>query len=728
MRTIPSLFLMIGLFLIQNSATAQEVDHWETVVFAEDDWHYRLGYSEPPSNWMEAQFNESVWSVSMGGFGYGDGDDNTLISSGSFQSIYIRRKFDLIDIDEIEQAILHADYDDGFVAYLNGVEIARDNMDGSFPAYNANTITDHEAQLYQGNQPTPFAMSKEKVVQFLQTGSNILAIQIHNVDFYSSDFSSNFFFSVGVNVEKMQYAPTPDWFVAPFHDSNLPIIKISTNGLTIPDEPKVVAHMGIVDNGPGNRNAVFTDDNNGYNGQIYIEARGASSQFFFPKKGYGFETQDEDGNNNNVELLGMPEENDWILHGPYSDKTLIRNVLMYHLGRGMDQWAPRTRFCELFLNENYQGIYVLMEKIKRDENRVDIAKLTSEDNVGDELTGGYIVQVDREELGNSWISPYSPNPAIVYQHPNADDLTSSQENYIRQHITDFEDNLRSNNFDDPDFGYNQFINVGSFIDHILAIELARDVDGYRLSSFLHKDKDSNGGKIVAGPLWDFNLGFGNADYCDGVETTGWVYDDRNCGNDQPFWWDRLLEDENFRNQMSCRWDELRSGVWQTQTILDFIDSQATLLDETQARNFNRWPVIGSYVWPNPFVGRTYHDEIDYLKRWTTSRLDWMDANMPGDCFLSSIDDLRGDFELLVNPNPFEFGTEFILNGSNDLIGGEIQIFDTYGTEVRNIELIDPIRTYWDGTNSKGVDLPSGMYFYLLSKEGENIHSGKISKM
>ncbi len=723
MKYISFCFLFLCFFT--NQLFSQAIDHWETVVFAEDIWKYRVGDSEPPSDWFETNFDDSNWDEGQGGIGYGDGDDNTNIQSTI--SIYMRKDFDIVDISHLEMALFHADYDDGFIAYLNGVEIARANMEGDFPAFNATTPTQREAQMYDGGLPVPFTLSKDKIIQCLQNGNNTLAIQVHNRGINSSDLSSLFFFSVGVNQTVMNYSPTLSWFTPPFLSSDLPIIKINTFGEQIPDEPKIVAHMGIIDNGPDNRNYIFSDSLNGYDGQIAIETRGASSSNF-PKKNYGFETQTSQGENNNVNLLGMPKENDWILHGPYSDKSLIRNVLAFHLGNLTDRWAPRTRYCELFINDEYVGIYILMEKIKRDDDRVDIAKLDFDDNAGDSLTGGYIVQVDRFELGNGWFSPFDPNHFFVYQNPNSDNLTNEQEDYIQNYITNFEQVLASGNFDNPDLGYTNWIDVGSFIDHMLVVELSRDVDAYRLSSFLFKDKDSKGGLLNAGPLWDFNLGFGNADYCDGWETSGWNFDDENCGQDQPFWWDRLQEDTLFNNQVQCRWDELRAGSWQTDSIMQYIDEQAATLEEAQGRNFERWQVLGNYLWPNAFVGDTYEEEITYLKNWTTDRLIWMDENMIGNCPVVGTADLEKNISLTIQPNPFSESVNFVFKKNNLVKNGVIKIYDSLGKEIQVLNFSNKNKMEWDGKNGVGKNVTPGIYFYTFSNENKILQSGKIVKM
>lgn len=175
-----------------------------------------------------------------------------------------------------------------------------------------------------------------------------------------------------------------------FDSTNLPIILIDTQGNEIIDEPKIQARMKIIFNNDGKTNRI-SDSANIYNDYIGIEIRGSSSQMF-PKKAYSIETRDSSGEDNDVSLLGFPEESDWVLYAPYSDKTLLRNVLAYKFANNLGRYASHTKFCEVFLNGDYIGVYVFMEKIKRDKNRVDIKKLEPEDNSGDALTGGYLLQ------------------------------------------------------------------------------------------------------------------------------------------------------------------------------------------------------------------------------------------------------------------------------------------------------------------------------------------------
>jgi hypothetical protein len=256
-----------------------------------------------------------------------------------------------------------------------------------------------------------------------------------------------------------------------FQSSDLPIVVINTEQAII-DEPKQSAFMGIIYNGVGQRNNI-TDPFNHYNGKIGIELRGQSSQFFYDKKSYGVETRDATGENLNVSLLGMPEENDWILNGPFGDKTMMRNILAYQLTNEIGQYAARTRFCEVVLDSQYIGVYILMENIKRDKNRVDIAKLEPEEESGDDLTGGYIFRIDKYSPFydiNRWISTAGTNfNEIEYQvvYPKQQILTETQFTYIKDFVEDFENTLKSPDYADPENGYRSILDVESFVDYLL---------------------------------------------------------------------------------------------------------------------------------------------------------------------------------------------------------------------------------------------------------------------
>ncbi|MEP7265055.1 MAG: CotH kinase family protein [Bacteroidota bacterium] len=442
-----------------------------------------------------------------------------------------------------------------------------------------------------------------------------------------------------------------------FTSSDIPLVIINTNNQVISSEPKIMVHMGIIDNGAGQRNNV-TDTMNIYNGWAGIEIRGHSSSGF-PQKQYAIETRDSLGNDSDAVLLGMPSEHDWILYAPYTDKSLMRNRLTYKLASETGNYAVRGRFAELIIDDQYEGIYELTEKIKRDANRVDIAKLTEADTTGDDLTGGYIVKIDWVD-GPSWTSNYLPdqtnpgNNVINFQlvYPRPDIVTVQQQNYIQLYIDSFETALTSPSFTNPVTGWRKFAMENTFIDFFLLNELSKNVDGYRLSTYFFKDKNSNNGRIQMGPLWDFNLAWHNADYCGNDSTSGWAYRITDfCQTDVPFWWKRLMFDSQFKNNLRCRWESLRATNLDTVNLFSYIDSVSVLLQESQVRHFEQWPILGAYVWPNPSpLATTYAEEIEHLKEWIAARVVWLDANIPGSCVTAGTDiSYNPDFSFYPNP-------------------------------------------------------------------------------
>ena len=471
--------------------------------------------------------------------------------------------------------------------------------------------------------------------------------------------------------------------------SNLPLVIINTMGQGIVNSPKIMAHMGIIYNGPGMINHI-TDSFNNYNGMIGIETRGHSSQSF-PQKQLSVETRDTAGNNLNTMLLGMPADNDWILYAPYTDKSCMRNALIYQLSNEIGDYAVRAKYCEVIINGGYQGIYELTETIKRGTNRVNIAKLTTNDTIGDDLTGGYITKVDWVD-GAYWTSQYLPdqsnpfNDSIFYQltYPKPIVVLPVQQNYIQLYVDSFETVLASANFADPASGWRRFADENSFIDFFILNEISKNVDGYRLSTFFHKDKDSNGGKIKMGPIWDFNLAFRNADYCGNEQTSDWAYRITDfCATDLPFWWKRLMTDGQFTNHLKCRWTALRNAELDTTHIFNVMDSIAALLDQAKDRHFTQWSILGTYVWPNPSpLASTYQEEIEHIKQWIRDRVIWIDANLPGNCSLTSIENHFNAGKFIVYPNP-----------TNDLISinsfypfnktVSIKIRDAFGKQVMN---------------------------------------------
>lgn len=516
-------------------------------------------------------------------------------------------------------------------------------------------------------------------------------------------------------------------------ESHLPIVAIRTNGLEISDEPKIKAFMGILDAGGAAANKFLSDFHN-YSYTIGIELRGQSSQYFYPKKSYSLETRDSLGENLNISLLGLAPENDWILYGPYGDKSLLRNYLVYDWAAKMMLWAPKLVFCELIINNSYQGIYLLGEKIKRDKNRVNVSKLLAKDTAGLELTGGYIIKLDKGEQdpAKGWYSTVRPNNTwsgrifFQYHYPEASQIQEKQSAYIQEYMRNFEEALNGPDFKDPFIGYRKYMDVGSFVDFFLLNELSRNVDGYRLSSYLYKDKDGQGGKLRMGPVWDYNLGFGNANYCEGSSFLGWAYQfNRYCSEDYwpvPFWWDRLLEDVYFRNTLKTRWLELRSGILREDSIMEKIRESSQDLGPAVSRNTNRWPVFGIWIWPNSFVGRSYQEEIDFLKSWIQNRIQWMDTYLPGVKIPNGIEEFKQNDLYRLGPNPFRDHLSLIPDSMETYEGRVLKVYRIDGQLILEENISIPSLVFSTG------DWPPGLYLYQLADtRGALLGSGKLVK-
>jgi hypothetical protein len=729
-RSSKLLYFLIFIGLAFSSKA--QVNHWETIVFDSSDWHYAIPTNSTDGMWYLPNYDDSNWNVAAGGFGIGDQDDNTVLPNGT-TAVYQRIHFQVSSVTDIQKLILAADFDDGFVAYLNGTEIARFGFStGVYPQYNDFAEGQHEAQLYQGLNPESFILTFNTVQSLLVSGDNVLSIQTHNVSVNSTDMSARYFLLAGINQVDSIYSPIPSWFIPPFefYESNLPIVVINTYGVTIPDEPKIDAYMGIIHHDDGTMNTI-NDEFDEFDGLISIEKRGSSSNSF-PAKSYGLETRGPDSVNYNVSVFNWPIDNDWILYAPYTDKSLIRNVLTYDLGDDMGRWAPRTQMCELVLNGDYMGVYVFMERIKVNPGRVNIDPLLPTDTTDNQLTGGYILKVDKTTANGvvAWNSPFlggAPSTSIVpfqLHDPEIADLHPSQLNYIQQYITQWETNLAGPNFNDPNTGYASYIDIESFIDFYLMNEITRNVDGYRISSFLYKERFSEGGRIVAGPLWDFNIALGNANYCYGQNTDGWASNfNEYCagGLDVPFWWNRLLEDSAYQQKVRCRWEYLRSNSFGNESLIAKIDTLYNQLTVPAERHFTRWPILSTYVWPNFFIGDTYLEEMDYLKTWLINRVTWMDANMWGDsCQIDlSVPYENLDASLSIFPNPAQDQLFINLKSSSQGLYS-IAVFDMVGQQV--LSMTEAPRNQ---IQLNIASLPSGIYLLKVTDAQSKIRQTKF---
>ncbi len=501
-----------------------------------------------------------------------------------------------------------------------------------------------------------------------------------------------------------------------WNDSTLlPLLIIDTYGAEIPDEPRIKAHMGLIHNETGDYNKL-EDPFSEYDGQISIERRGESSQYFYPKKSFSIETQNSDGSNNNVSLLGLPEENDFVLNAPYGDKSLMRNVLSYGLFDKFGHYSPRTRFVEVILNGDFQGLYVLTEKIKRDKNRVDIAKIVPKDTTAEDISGGYLLRIDKissmepYEYWESTVNPLFPEKnKIIYQFfdPDYYELTLAQRDYVKGYMQEFDETLVGDNFKDPATGYRSYLDIPSFVDLMILNEFTKDVDAFRLSHYFYKQKVTKGGKLVSGPPWDYNLTFGNSDFTTDFHLPeNWIYPHRVA----IYWWDRAMQDPWFANQLHCRWDELYETVMSPESMSAMIDSTYLALDRATERNFTRWPILGTYVWPNSFVGTSYGHEMGFLRIWIGDRLNWMNDRWGGMCLVASdqATQLISDPRLKVFPNPSDLSNTYLSLSHYSATELSIRLYDLSGKRVYQTEITYSGSEYAFPLPNLSF-LPSGIY-------------------
>ena len=420
--------------------------------------------------------------------------------------------------------------------------------------------------------------------------------------------------------------------------SNLPIVVIETdNGVNIPDEPKVPGTMKIIWHQDGSRNYMSDIDNPeflNYDGRIGIERRGSSSQTMFNKKPYAVETrEDDDVTNRNVSLLGMPAENDWILNSLASDQTGMRDVLAYELSNRLGQYASRSAYCEVVINGDYKGLYVFMEKIKPDKNRVNIEKMDETCNQYPEVTGGYITKADKTTGGDpvAWTMQgyggggwggWGSSTDFIHHYPKPADITNAQNNYIHGVFTNLASVANQHNTSDAS-GIPSVIDISSFVDFMMIAEFASNVDVYSFSTFLHKDRM---GKLRAGPVWDYNLAFGYDAYGNRSKYDVWQFN--NTDNNGPKFWRDLFETDLFRCYLAKRWFELTEPgqPLNYDFVCNRIDEIDALITEAVARDNQRWNQMNQHT-----------QYVNNMKTWIQQRINWLNNNIGSDQACSDVD-------------------------------------------------------------------------------------------
>jgi len=633
-------------------------------------------------------------------------------------SIWLRQQFDITDPADLAGLTLQMQYDDGFVAYLNGVKVAEANAPEN-PVWNSTatatrlqdtTIQEFflgtsASQLRSGRNvlaiqglnasvddldllirpqlvaalPTDFATAP---VGFLQrstpNGPNSL-LRTATVAFdhssglidgpvtlrltvdmpgatihFSTDGSvpteaspiyndsaplvidtTTRVQAIAIAPDRAVSTPTSAWFTMVDRDlqgfsSNLPVVTLENfdaarplqarfqfNALAI-YEPDAVTGRTTLTQAP----TLVT--------RAGIKVRGSSSAGR-DKASFAVEAWDQRNEDKEIAPLGMPSASDWILYAPFNfDRALMRNALVYDLSNQVGRYAVRTRFVELYQNtdggdlsvDDYRGVYVLMEKITVGPDRVDITPLQPGDDSEPDVSGGWLLKIDRADPGDTGF--HAAGQTILYVDPKERNVTPPQADWIRNYFDQLEASLTDT---DPETGYARYIDVDSWIDHHILNVLPDNVDAFRLSGYFFKDR---GGKLQMGPVWDFDR---SMESTDGRDDRPDVWGDTAGVSFFEYgWWGKLFQDPAFKQRWIDRWFELRQTVLSEQNVTATIDRMAAQLQEAQERNFIRWR-SGSAPrttanYPSGKLDGTWHGEVEHMKSWLLERLAWIDSQFP----------------------------------------------------------------------------------------------------
>ena len=415
---------------------------------------------------------------------------------------------------------------------------------------------------------------------------NGLKVVINNKNQVSESTINNFSKLVKYTV-KTTDGRTKDFEVDITFFTGLPIVYLNTNGTIVNSKEKYIYGAVSIDGGR------FYDD---FSEEIMkIRGRGNSTWGMHPKKPYQIKFEEK------TEILGMPKDKRWVFLAEYSDKTMIRNKVAFEMGyiSNLD-WTPQSTFAEVFINNEYNGTYNISQKVEESNNRIPL---------GDH---GYLLEIDQlHRLDSDDVYFYTNDFLINIKEPELA-YNSTEFNYIKEYINEFENVLKGNQFSNPTTGYKKYIDVDSFVDWYLINEITKNVDAKDYSSIFMNVMP--GEKIKMGPIWDFDLAFGNVNYADSEYPEGfWVKHNS--------WYTRLFEDPAFVSKVKARFSYFRENQ---DFILDKIDSHSNYLKWAQQENDNKWNTIGNYVWPNPIAYSTYDAEVEHLISWYKQRMNWLE--------------------------------------------------------------------------------------------------------
>lgn len=489
--------------------------------------------------------------------------------------------------------------------------------------------------------------------------------------------------------------------VKPRKPGALPVLVFQTDEKAVQDRTRVPASLTVLL--PEDGGSRFSIDETA-SGPAELSVRGNSS-FNFPKKSYRLELQDDSGKDRKARLLQLPADSDWVLYASGTDMTFCRNVLAHELWRNMGHYAVRWRFVEVFvltnssqsgrlerdqltskvpgvlrqmtetnlaptvekfteedfslphrLKEGYDGLYLLMEKIKRSKERVDIARLRPQHDREPELSGGYIVKRDDKTEGERGLLT-GQEVMVRFEEPKERELTGIQRAWIWTYFEQIEKALFGAEFRNSETGYARYLDVESFIDFHWLVEMARNADGYFMSQYMHKDR---GGKLSMGPIWDWDNTFGNPSFAAAQKTNEWKFE--GAVDPDYTWYRRLFEDPDFLQSYIDRWSQLRTNVFSTDQLMRIVETTTNQVFSAFVRNDVRW---GAQL-TGDHHRQLFQKSVGWLKQWVACRLAWIDAQDYPKPVLQAVYSTNGTSISMANLDGRLF---FTTNGSDPRVPG-----------------------------------------------------------
>lgn len=422
--------------------------------------------------------------------------------------------------------------------------------------------------------------------------------------------------------------------------THLPLVVIDTGGEPIPgvplNESSSDADAGFTTTAEGDamlsaRVAILDDETRNHHPSdqpdletdTLIRVRGNSSRYF-DKKSYLLRFTDEKGEYADHQVMGMDAHYEWALYGPYLDKSLIRNYMWYNIAGEIMDYAPNVRFCEVILNGEYQGLYVMVETITNGTDcRVNVSEPIDNTNAT-----GYVLRLDRgseNELKNINNFTYYTyrigqlhNFRVNIAYPRSGTLTKEMADAIEQDLSDFEKTLYSFDYDSELYGYKTWIDVDSFLDYFILNELTCNYDAGTLSTYLYKDI---GGKYRM-CIWDFNSACENYE---NLTTQPQHFELQNT-----IWFLMLMKDEEFVQDIIDRYYQLRKGILSDEYLLNYIDETVAYLGPAIERNFEKWGYTFTEYLPLSPKSRnpeSFEAAVEQMKDFIVERGDWMDDHI-----------------------------------------------------------------------------------------------------